>query len=285
QRAGCHVTMAENGEAGLNLALSRPFDIILMDMQMPVMDGYSATRSLRQAGVTTPVVALTAHAMNGDREKCLDAGCTEFLTKPLEFAVLLRTIDSLLPAETHASRSAEGPAVPEWQDSLVEPDQPSESLPGSGPVLRSEPLSRCETTVSDCSEDGSPATRMRIESSLPCHADDEFREIVDDFYDRMLERLDRVEAAVRSCDRDQVIQLSHWLKGSGGTAGFAPLMHSAAILERAAREGRDEQLQRLLADVREVADAIVLPWRSDSPNSDSDCDPGCDTLCLSPTHL
>ena len=74
QRAGVEVTMAENGRIGADLALKVPFDLVLMDMQMPVMDGYTATTLLRQHGLTIPIVALTAHAMKGDQEKCLAAG-------------------------------------------------------------------------------------------------------------------------------------------------------------------------------------------------------------------
>ncbi|MCZ6714251.1 MAG: ATP-binding protein [Deltaproteobacteria bacterium] len=97
KKSGFDVTLAENGEVGLQVALAardlgEPFDLILMDMQMPVMDGYEATRRLREAGCDLPIVALTAHAMKGDRERCLEAGCDDFATKPISRRDLLKTV-------------------------------------------------------------------------------------------------------------------------------------------------------------------------------------------------
>ena len=88
-KAGCVVTEAENGEIGRDLALASKFDVILMDMQMPVMDGYQASTSLRESGYEGPIVALTANAMAGDREKCMAAGCSGFLAKPVNIDELI----------------------------------------------------------------------------------------------------------------------------------------------------------------------------------------------------
>jgi signal transduction histidine kinase/CheY-like chemotaxis protein len=93
-KAGAEVTLAENGQIAVERALAarragQPFDLIFMDMQMPVMDGYTAARRLREESYDGPIVALTAHAMAADRAKCLDAGCDDYATKPISRPALL----------------------------------------------------------------------------------------------------------------------------------------------------------------------------------------------------
>lgn len=105
ERKGFEVVCAEDGAVGVTLAQQSRPDLILMDMNLPVLDGWEATRQLK-AGATTraiPVIGLTAHAMAGDREKGLAAGCDDYDIKPIEFPRLLAKIEALLPQGTAAA--------------------------------------------------------------------------------------------------------------------------------------------------------------------------------------
>ena len=104
RKAGAEVTVVEHGQAAVQAALQahqegQPFDLILMDMQMPVMDGYSAVQQLRAEGYPGPIIALTAHAMSEDRQKCLQAGCNDYMSKPIPQAKLLQMVAQYAPGQ------------------------------------------------------------------------------------------------------------------------------------------------------------------------------------------
>jgi CheY-like chemotaxis protein len=112
-KAGAEVTVASNGQEALEIASAiapgagscepsdaPSFDVILMDLQMPVMDGYEATRRLREAGYEGPIIAISAHAMSIPQQKALDAGCDHYLSKPIDRARLIATIQRYLEPAT-----------------------------------------------------------------------------------------------------------------------------------------------------------------------------------------
>lgn len=220
QRSGVQVTLAENGERGLQLALAQPFDVILMDMQMPVMDGYTATRRLREQGLQTPIIALTAHAMAGDERKCLEAGCSNYLSKPVEADQLLQCVAGCL----------------------------------AEPVSRSSPPNPPQ-------RNGTPASQIPQEaviSSLPGD-DPDFREIVVEFVERLQMKLTAMEEALRTGDLKNLADLAHWLKGSGGTAGFADLTEPARRLEQLVKQRQVAQAREQFAAICGLASRIVVP--------------------------
>ncbi|MDB5302750.1 MAG: rpfC 3 [Phycisphaerales bacterium] len=239
QRAGATLESAADGREGVEAALRGGFDVILMDMQMPVMDGYTAVRLLRDKGVMTPIIALTAHAMQGDEEKCRAAGCSGFLTKPIDVDRLVRTVAEAggptgAGAGITLSARVAPPAVPATQDS---PIAPAKSL----------------------IQVGFPAP---LQSTLPVD-DPEFCEIVVEFIDRLGEQLTAMQDAWGKQDLSELASLAHWLKGSGGTAGFPALTDPARKLEELAREQRLDEIGGQISALRELADRIEAPSQSD----------------------
>ena len=117
--AGAVVEIAENGQIAVDLAMAQPFDLILMDMQMPVMDGYTATAELRRREFTLPIVAITAHAMAEDRQKCLASGCSDYLTKPISREILLRKVSEYLRQTLPAS-------IPQVETTPASPGLPAD---------------------------------------------------------------------------------------------------------------------------------------------------------------
>jgi CheY-like chemotaxis protein len=102
ERKGFEVVVAINGKAGIDMASSSNPDIILMDLSLPVIDGWEATRQIKADPATQsiPVIALTAHAMAGDEQKALEAGCDDYDTKPIDLSRLLDKIENLLASRT-----------------------------------------------------------------------------------------------------------------------------------------------------------------------------------------
>ena len=209
RKAGAEVTLAENGqiahdEAKAALAQGTPFDVILMDMQMPVMDGYEATRRLRAEGYTGPIVALTAHAMVEDRQKCLDAGCDEFGTKPIDRQKLLTTVAYwMAPGRTN-------------------------ELPTPAPASATS-----ESNVSKTMPTALVYSHLATDPNLG--------ELVELFVQEMPDRINALETHARSHDWLQLTRTAHQLKGSAGSYGFGEITPCAARLEVAARDGGQEE--------------------------------------------
>jgi CheY-like chemotaxis protein len=132
-RAKAVVEMAENGALAVHAAAQSQFDVILMDMQMPVMDGYTATQRIRAMGYQRPIIALTAHAMKGDQEKCEAAGCSGYLAKPVNMDDLIRTVRRGINAASAQNHEASNIEVSATSESI---HKHRSTLPTDDPEIR-----------------------------------------------------------------------------------------------------------------------------------------------------
>jgi signal transduction histidine kinase/CheY-like chemotaxis protein/HPt (histidine-containing phosphotransfer) domain-containing protein len=223
-RAGAQVETAENGKRAIERATTEHFDLILMDMQMPIVDGYAATAELRLRGVTIPIIALTANAMKWDETRCLEAGCSGYLSKPVDQELLLAAVAGALESDGDP--------------------QPAARSASPQPVAAPSPAAA--------------AKAGGLVSALPTE-DPEFRAIVVNFTERLRQKLGAMHAALEAGDLAELAALAHWLKGTGGTAGFHGFTEPAAQLERRARHGQSAGLGDLMARLDELAGSIVIP--------------------------
>lgn len=220
-RLGLECDVAQDGLAALTAIDNYQYDLVLMDCQMPRMDGYEATRAIRLREATKglarlPVIAMTANAMEGDRQKCLDAGMDDYLSKPVMPATLRLMLCQWLP-----------------RNELDAPEAAEDNFKPTGDTTRYD--------VPDEEPEGSPGQPQDIDRSVL----DELHEIMeDDLVTLLLSFLDtapglirEIEAGILDRDPEQVILPAHSLKSSSANVGALKLSDIARQIEHAAREG------------------------------------------------
>jgi signal transduction histidine kinase/HPt (histidine-containing phosphotransfer) domain-containing protein len=207
RKQGADLTIVDNGRKAVDTALAsmtdgNPFRIILMDMQMPILDGYSATSELRARGWTRPILALTANVMQGDRQKCTDAGCNDFATKPINRSELIEQILALI------SEPAESSTSPETNAGIVET-----------PVISGDAFDRA-------------AALERVGGD-----EDLLRQIAEMFVQICPEWLDSLQRHLNERDQTAARRMAHSLKSSADNVGGHLACASMSRLENAAAEG------------------------------------------------
>jgi PAS domain S-box-containing protein len=229
-RHGYSVEVAGNGLAALAALNKEHFDGVLMDVQMPVMDGYEATAAIREkekaAGTRIPIIAMTAHSMKGDKEKCLDAGMDSYLSKPIKSKELLHMIDTVI-AQT-----------PSGNELALESSPALVHASGAPIIDREELLARV---------DGDAAL---------------LQDIVSLFLADLPEALAAIREAVESKNAMSLAKLAHSLKGSASNFSAHAVTHALLRLETLAREGDFAQGPAALKGL-EVAVEQLLPELTD----------------------
>lgn len=229
---GLTVSLAENGKLGLESALKKDFDVILMDIQMPVMDGYDAVAEMRKGGIEKPIVALTANAMKGYEEKILAAGFSHYQTKPIDIPKLTQLLARLL----------DGKPVKQAVDTTV---------------TDAESIKNVQIAPSDERSDDP------IYSSLTA-GNKQFGAIVEKFLEKLDEELRSMQQLHTDENWAALKDKAHWLKGSGGTVGFTCLYEPAKALEEAVSDGETVLAAEILDEIVHLASRLS-PGQADGP--------------------
>ncbi len=213
------VDLAENGSIAIRKTEACDYDVILMDMQMPVLDGYAAAHILRESGNRTPIIALTAHAMKGDREQCLQAGCTDYVTKPIDAEELIHSVASCVRPGLDLATESERKITAAGQSS------------GKANVISST---------------------LPIENPV-------FREIVRDFGQLLNGLLPQMHDAARGRRSDVLSRLTHDLIGTAGSAGFGEFTGPGRQLEEFIKAGQHDEIMQSLRLLDELAMRVDIP--------------------------
>jgi len=241
--AGIVVTIVGNGEAAVEAVRTRSFDAVLMDIQMPVMNGYEATRLIRELpqGKDLPIVAMTAHAMKGDEEKCLDAGMDGYVAKPVDQDRLFHTLWRLL----------------RYSKGLPETDTPEEELRAETGADQAAFPEEERTGAAEVSAEKGAALPDRlpgidIENTLVAMNIDPItvKRILIGFRSDNRHTAEKIRQACGENDLQALRQLAHSLKGSAASIGAEELKEAARVLENGCQQGAVAAGERPDLDVK-----------------------------------
>ena len=253
ERLGCTVDIADNGAIALEkLAVSR-YDIVLMDCQMPEMDGFTATQHLRAREAAanarpTPVVALTAHALKGDREACLAAGMDDYLTKPFSIGEIESMLRRWTTAGTSAPPSATSSATPDTTASGSEHVAPAACT-----------VDAQAATWIDEADEFDLEIFSGVRALDPDGATGLLRELVDAFLSDVDEKLPRIRASIDAADAASLHAITHQMKSSAGSLGLMRVSRLCREIDEDARTGGVSRGATLLSTL-EAALGSARDW-------------------------
>jgi PAS domain S-box-containing protein len=245
EKADIRVDIVQNGEEAIEAIKKTEYDAVFMDIQMPRMDGYQATRIIRKNPdfQSLPIIAMTAHAMKGDREKCLDSGMNDYVSKPIDqnrlFQILWNlTRDQKKQSEKTADK-AESAGSSETIPAIEEKDTAIEEFPS---VLQGD----------------FPGIDIARTLELLNINPQAYLRILKGFYRNNIHTMELIRKAFTKENREKLLQLAHSLKGSSGNIGAEALSNASSDLEKACRSEQKDQPFEVLLDKLEKALNLVL---------------------------
>jgi two-component system, sensor histidine kinase and response regulator len=249
EKHGHAVVTANNGKEAVQAIATQKFDVVLMDVQMPEMDGFAATAAIRQMeaamGCHTPIIAMTGHAMKGDKERCLEAGMDAYLSKPIKPSELLALIDRMTKRlATNERRESDSPG----QEPRRSSDKPAERDQVASQATTQPGVVAKSTDVLDL-----PALLARVENDW-----DLLNEMIALFLDSSPALLSEIEAGLARHDGQTVERAGHALKGAMQNMGAVSAARAASDLEEIGRRGDLTSAGQSLASLKQEFDRLVV---------------------------
>ena len=242
EKAGLQTTIANDGKEAIEKATSESFDVILMDMHMPNMNGYEATMALREKGFTIPILALTASVLKSEVDECLEAGCNEHLHKPIDRPKLLQTLSKYLSSEKDAISG-------EVETAKAQIDELSE--------LISEPASQ-EGLGTETSGNLSFENIIDWPGLVERMGDEEsIKEIIPIFLSDVKERIEMLTEAMKASNAEGIKSYAHALKGATANIGAKQLSDIAYRLECAGRQENMTAASPLFDELKAESEKVV----------------------------
>jgi len=221
EKAGCDVSSAENGAKAIELLNQKSFDLVFMDVQMPVMDGLEAVKQIRASGKwrDLPIIALTAHAMKGDSERCIQAGMSDYLAKPVGAKELQAMLEKWTPAK-------------KWEPVHCDDADNGETNQTCLPIAVEQALERLD------------GDRELFDSALRA------------FIDNLVEIMAELKSAATVADVERVRMTAHRLKGAAATVCAEPVRSTAENIEKLAGEGDVQVIGTALEELERQVDGL-----------------------------
>jgi PAS domain S-box-containing protein len=261
EKRGHHVTAVTNGREAVEAVGRGTFDLVLMDMQMPEMDGFEATALIRQrerkSGTHLPIVAITAHAMKGDRERCLEAGLDNYVSKPFRPAELFAVVESVPAASVAASQGSTSAAPPEHPTAAGTGRTPEEAPEGGGE-------GGLEAGLEAGVEGGGEGAYDRAMALQNVGGSEGFlQDMVELFLSEGPKQLRELGKARGEGDLAAVARAAHTLKGSVSMFAAAPATAAAKQVEELARSGDLARYDQASAELQRAVEQLLSALRRD----------------------
>ncbi|RLB07078.1 MAG: hypothetical protein DRG27_06805 [Deltaproteobacteria bacterium] len=217
EKQGFQVTIANNGKEAVELLTKESFDLVLMDVQMPEMDGLEATRKIRELGIKIPIVALTANAFEEDRKRCLEAGMDEYLSKPIKIEELLNIISKFFEAEAGPEQKQEHVQIQSKKVIQIDMKRAMDAVGGDKELLN---------------------------------------ELLNMFYEDSKAKLKEIKEAIKNKDYEKLRELVHAVKGASANIGLTEIYEICLELENMAKKKDISGSDKLYSKLKENIEAL-----------------------------